>query len=50
MRIQRSSLINTECISRYLKGKIPKVVLESEKTFEVSSKKKDALISILNIL
>jgi len=50
MRIHRSSLINTECISGYLKGKIPKVVLESGKILEVSPQKKNALISTLNIL
>jgi len=50
MRIHRSSLINTKYISGYLKGKIPRVVLESGKALEVSPQKKDALISILNIL
>jgi len=50
MRIHRSSLINTECISGYLKGKIPRVILESGKVLEVSPQKKEALISLLNIL
>jgi len=50
MRIHRSSLINTKYINGYLKGKIPKVVLESGKVLEVSPQKKEALISILNIL
>jgi len=50
MRIHRSSLINTAHISGYLKGKVPRVVLESGKVLEVSPQKKDALISILNIL
>lgn len=50
MRIHRSSLINTEYISGYIKGKIPKVVLESGKALEVSPQKRDTLISILNVL
>ncbi len=50
IRIHRSSIVNINEITGYLKGKTAQITLSSGKHLEVSNSKREEVISILNII